>query len=115
MFNDIGTKLKVVAIIFFILEAVASFWVGISLLDEGELTGILFLIIGPLLGWISACFIYGFGEIIDKICDIERNTRNVEIKSKAKCRIDKLEQLRTQGVINEEEYQIQRAEIIDKL
>lgn len=34
----------------------------------------------PLLAWASTRLLYGFGELIDKVCDIEKNTRGGERK-----------------------------------
>ena len=47
---------------------------------------------------------------IDKASDIERNTRGGERKSEAQAKVDserigKIEKLRSQGLITEEEYQ----------
>ena len=64
----------------------------------------------PFLIWLSSLTIYAFGELVEKICDIERNTcsdvRKSDAQSKiANERISKIENLRSQGLITEEEYQ----------
>lgn len=92
MFDNIGKKIKslakvlcwigiiayvIIAIILFILSE-EVFW------REPELCitlGFIFLIVGPLMSWINSFFMYGFGELIDKTCDIERNTRIGEKQS----------------------------------
>ena len=118
MFDNIGKKIKSLAsilcwvgIIAYVIAAIIMIAIGV---DEYEdvLTafGVILLFVGPLMSWISSFFMYGFGELIDKACDIERNTRGGEIKSVAQTkveteRIDKIEKLRSQGLITEEEYQ----------
>lgn len=115
MYTNIGKKIKGLAIALFILETIGAFITGfiLMLLDEDLiLSGFLTIVITPLAAWIGSWLLYGFGELIDKICDIERNTRvrGSEKKSEVQTRIDdvrisKLEKLRAQGLITEEEYQ----------
>ena len=87
MYDDIGKKIKGLAKGIFIAEAVASFIGGVALIaidDDLVLYGLLAMFIGPLVAWVSSWLLYGFGELVDKTCDIELNTRggvkNVEVK-----------------------------------
>ena len=110
MFDNIGGKIKGLAKVLFWLETIAAAIVGLGLVDGSEGLSLLFALVGVLVAWISAWFLYGFGEIIDKLCDIERNTRGGERKSEAQAKVDserigKIEKLRSQGLITEEEYQ----------
>lgn len=119
MFDNIGKKIKSLAsvlcwvgIIAYVILAIIMFAIAADAYDE-ELyitLGVIFLFVGPLMSWVSSFFMYGFGELIDKACDIERNTRGGERKSAAQAkveteRIEKLERLRSQDLITEEEYQ----------
>ena len=113
MFDDIGKKIKSLAtilcwvgIIAYVIAAIVMFSIDDDLIG----IGFLLLIVGPLMSWVGSFFMYGFGELIDKACDIERNTRGGERKSVAQAkveteRIEKLERLRSQDLITEEEYQ----------
>ena len=113
MFNNISGQIKGLAKVLFWLEVIAAVITGIALMAIDEdliLFGLLALILGPVVAWVSSCLLYGFGEIIDKLCDIERNTRSGERKSEAQSKVDserinKIEKLRSQGLITEEEYQ----------
>lgn len=121
MFDNIGKKIKTLANVLCWVGIVASVITAIIMfimVEEGPYRteglymglGFAFLIGGPLSSWVSSFFMYGFGELIDKACDIERNTRSGERKSVAQTkieteRIDKIEKLRSQGLITEEEYQ----------
>ncbi len=110
MFKDIGGKIKVFTKVLLLLEAVAAVVVGFALIEVTDGLSLLYAIAGVIVAWISSCFIYGFGEIIDKLCDIERNTRSGEKKSEAQTKVDnrrmsKIEKLRAQGLITEAEYQ----------
>ena len=97
-----------------------------SKLDTIYLTvGILLVILGPVFSWLASVPIYGFGELIDKATAIEhntrggapinqattteQNTRSNEITTVAQHnenaeRIRRIEKLRSQGLITEEEY-----------
>lgn len=114
MYDNIGRKIKLLAKISFIILAVASVITGAVLLGTGEEIGLIIglpiLFAGPLLAWISSWLLYGYGELIEKACEIERNTRGGERKSEAQAKIDserinRIEKLRSDGLITEEEYQ----------
>ena len=113
MYDNIGKKIKSLAKWTFIVEAIAAIITGISLLVADEdliLAGLLTFFCGPIVAWVSSWLLYGFGEIIDKLCDIEFNTRSSARKSPVKTtqdreRINKLDKLLSQGLITEEEYQ----------
>ncbi|MBO4501001.1 MAG: hypothetical protein J5760_02065, partial [Clostridia bacterium] len=82
MFNNIGKKIKVFAIVIFILFALADIAVGIVLLatarhaDDFLPIALPIMLVGPVLAWITSCFVYGFGELIDKTSEVARNTRH---------------------------------------
>ena len=113
MYDNIGGKIKGLAKATFIVEAIAAVITGIALMasDEDMIpVGLLVMVAGPIVAWVSSWLLYGFGELIDKTCDIERNTRGGERKSEAQAKVDserisKIEKLRSQGLITEEEYQ----------
>lgn len=113
MYDNIGGKIKGLAKAIFIVLTIAAVIAGIALMasDEDMIPiGLLIMLGGPLVTWVSSWLLYGFGELIDKTCDIARNTHGGEKKSEAQSKVDyervgKIERLRSQGLINEEEYQ----------
>ena len=113
MYDNIGGKIKGLAIAIFIIETIAALITGIALIasDEDMIPiGFLAIVVVPLVAWVSSWLLYGFGELIDKACDIERNTckgkRKSETQEKEDSeRINKLVELHSQGLITEEEYQ----------
>ncbi len=79
MFENVGGKLKVLAQVIFYIELIVIIFIGILLLGNGIETlwiAVLVIVVGGLLAWISSWFLYGFGEIVDKVGKIEENTRN---------------------------------------
>ena len=82
MYDNIGGKLKGLAIAVFIIEAIAAVIIGIDLaVGDQMLFGVLILILGPIVAWISTWLLYGFGEMYDMLCDIKQNTRPATSKS----------------------------------
>ena len=113
IYQNIGKKIKGLAIAMFIAEAVTLVIWGMVLIAIDEYLiaiGLLMVFFGPLVAWISTWLLYAFGELVDKATAIERNTRKTENKSQTQAKIDyerinRLENLRAQGLISEEEYQ----------
>lgn len=112
MYDNIGGKIKGLAKVIFIIEAAICVIAGLVLASEDE-AGILLLLLGPAVAWISSWLLYGFGELIEKTSVIAYNTSNANKTAPAPApqvnadveRIRKLQSLRAQGLISEEEYQ----------
>ena len=86
MYKNVGKKIKalakIVCIIGIVLTVVCALIIIVLSFDAGDtelyFTGVIYLIIAPILWYIGSLTTYGFGELIDKVCDIERNTRKEE-------------------------------------
>ena len=77
MYDNIGEKIKGLGKAAFIVEVIVAAIVGIALLASDEdliLTGLLVLLVGPIVAWVSSWLLYGFGELIDRVCEIAKNT-----------------------------------------
>ena len=68
MFEDIGGKMKTVAMTMFILGCIASVIGAFTL-------GWFVIIIGPLFSWLGSIGLYGMGELIDE------TTRNCRVNN----------------------------------
>lgn len=74
MYENIGDKIKAVAVIGCILEIIACVIVGISLISNSSsynhtaTAGWIIMIVGSLGAWIGSFCLYGFGELIEKTC-----------------------------------------------
>ena len=78
MYDNIGGQIKGLAKAVFIVEAIAAVITGIALMasDEDMIPiGLLVMVVGPLVAWVSSWLLYGFGELIDKVCEIATNTK----------------------------------------
>ncbi len=124
MFENIGKKIKGFIAGIFWCEAIIAIGIGVLLAEETEGISILIAVGFILVAWISSWLIYGFGEIIDKLSEIEQNTRgmrtipatqvqpqvyherNIKPEKISKDeRIKNLEHLRSKGLITEDGYQ----------
>lgn len=132
MYENIGRKIKGLATTMFVIMAILYGIVGIVMMataaEAGVIVGLLVMVGGFFLSWIGSWLLYGFGELIEKTCEIERNTRrnnptyvqnNYNARSdntdyatdQAKTvnvpseRFARLQALRDKGIITEEEYQ----------
>ena len=69
MFENIGGKIKGLAVVIFIILTIAAVIAAFFLIGTGNdgsvLFGILLLIIGPLTALITSWFLYGFGQLIE--------------------------------------------------
>lgn len=68
MFDNIGRKIKNLAVITCVLEIIASIIIGIILIESGDddaIIGITTILAGPFAAWISSFFVYGFGQLIE--------------------------------------------------
>lgn len=92
MYDNIGSKIKTLAIWSFVVEAFAAIIGGIAVLGDQGLGdgwwGLLILILGPIVAWVSSWVLYGFAEIIDTLCEIEHNTRGRERKSEERIKVE---------------------------
>ena len=83
MYNNIGVKIKVLARIIAWIGIIGSIITGWNLsveysgyygAEDKVAIGLSVFLGGPLLSWISSCFIYGFGELIEKTTEIANYT-----------------------------------------
>ena len=77
MYEDIGGKMKGLASTVMIVESIAAVITGIAMIVVDEyliLFGLLTIVLGPAVAWISSWLLYGFGEIIDYLGIIAENS-----------------------------------------
>ncbi len=66
MFKDIGVKIKDLARFLSVVGIVASIIFGIGIFQNVNAgTGMLVIICGPIVSWISSWLLFGFGELVD--------------------------------------------------
>ena len=87
MFENVGEKIRNYAKGLFIVQVVMYIIGGIVMVavSDGEagliIAGLVMLLLGWVIAWLNSVFIYGFGELIVKTTEIERNTRGIQKQS----------------------------------
>lgn len=108
MFTNIGKKIKTLAQIICGLGIGISVITGFILIAQDEDTlfvGVLILLLGSLFSWIGSFMTYGFGEIIERLTNIDskllvrRGSVNID-----NGKIEMLKKWKEQGLINDAEY-----------
>ena len=109
MFDRIGSKIKGLASVITWIGIIVSCISGFALISGGDeqiLIGIIVMIVGSLVAWISSFLLYGFGELIEKTCIIEeRLSLHPQMQSVQECRNSELDELFRKGIISKEEYE----------
>ena len=72
MFDNIGRKIKNLAIVLCFIDIISCIIFGVSLIIQSSrsnptaFTGWIILILGPFVAWVCSFTLYGFGELIEK-------------------------------------------------
>lgn len=66
MFDEIGSKIKILAVVVCVLGIIASVTWGIALFFDSFLIGLLVIAVGGLCSWTGSFTLYGFGELIEE-------------------------------------------------
>ena len=120
MYDNIGGKLKTLAEIQFWIVAIASAIVGIVMLVSEMVLGLLFLLGVPVVAWVASWLLYGFGELVEKVCHIEgklcNGTTGTTVGNKTviapiDSRTKDIMELHRQGMITDGEYEQAMAKI----
>ena len=109
MFDRIGSKIKGLSSIITWLGIIISCVSGFVLISGGDeqiLIGIIVMVVGSLMAWISSFLLYGFGELIEKTCIIaERLSLHPQMQSVQDVHNSELDELLRKGIISKEEYE----------
>lgn len=76
MFQNISDKIKTLAIVCTVIGILGSIIGGIVLCTVDLIAvGIIVMLLGSIFSWIASFVLYGFGELIEKTCEIAKNTK----------------------------------------
>ena len=78
MYDNIGAKVKRLAVVTFIIETICSICFGFGIIAKDNVTdGLVILIIGPLVAWVSSWVLYAIGLSAEKSCQNELRTKQI--------------------------------------
>lgn len=80
MFENVGAKIKLLAKIVCTIEIIACIIIGLYFLMGPEEPIVFFIcvVVGSISSWAFSLFIYGFGELIEKVTFIANNIKQLE-------------------------------------
>lgn len=105
LFEKTGHKIKVMAVVLFVLEVVICIISAIILLVSNALGyAALVFFCGPLVAWMSSIITYGFGIVVEKISSIEITLQTPDKSLSQEERIKKAQDLLDNNQITAEEY-----------
>ena len=76
LYGNIGGKIKTLAKILFVVEAIAAVITGL-VLAAYDIIYIFILPAGPVVAFVTSWILYAFGELVEKTSDNEANTRAI--------------------------------------
>ena len=106
MFRNIGAKIKTLAIIFFVGEVILSFIAAVAVGQEERdpLAAMIVLITGCLVAWIANFFVYGFGQLIVHMKNVDEKLSGINLTKKTISKKDQIKQWLDEGLVSEDEY-----------
>ena len=95
MFNNIGSKIKFLAIVLTVINMISFIILGFIFIFSGvayaPLYGLIIIIVGCVVSWITSFVLYGYGELIDKTTETAKNSE--QLLTVALQTVEKTEQL----------------------
>ena len=85
LYGNIGKKLKTIAVVATVILSVACVICGIVLLANSDgyywFYAVPMIFVGPIIFWLSSLVLYAFGEVVEKLVQIEENTRYSKVNN----------------------------------
>ena len=94
MYDNIGRKIMglakflcIVGIILSIISGLSMIYIGAESYTAEYLiyVGVVEIILGPIVAWISSFVLYGFGDLVDRVRNIEASA-HVKVSSNPYCK-----------------------------
>ena len=86
MFDQIGQRIKTLAVVITVIGMIISVIMGCDYIfnKSRRIYGLIIIVGGIIASYIGSFILYGFGEIIDKLCDISKSLNEQKILAVAK-------------------------------
>ncbi len=84
MFDNIGKKIKILAVVITWIGIAICVFIGIGLFSlHNNTAGVAVILAGSLLSWLLSFVLYGFGEIVDTALWLRKNGLNYDLANQA--------------------------------
>ncbi len=77
MYNNIGGKLKTLAVVGCVLGIITFFILGIIMGEESPLIAIIYVVIGSFCSWLGSLATYGLGECCEQLEYLRNETSSL--------------------------------------
>lgn len=86
MFDQIWQRIKTLAVVLTVIGMIISVIAGCDYIfnKSRRIYGLIIIVGGIIASWVGSFILYGFGEIIDKLCDISQSLNEQKILFAAK-------------------------------
>lgn len=73
LYSNIGKKLMTFAVVIAIIFTALGVIAGLAMMTQSIAGGLVFIIVYPIIGYISSLSFYAYGKIVQSVENIERN------------------------------------------
>lgn len=73
LYSNIGKKLMTFAVVIAILFTALGVIAGLAMMTQSIAGGLVFIIVYPILGYISSLSFFAYGKLVQSVENIERN------------------------------------------
>jgi ABC-type multidrug transport system fused ATPase/permease subunit len=107
LYANIGYKVKCLAFMSCIVEAIGAIIGGIALLVDKQWWGIVVILAGPVAAWVTTWVLYAFGELVDKVSYVDPPMQKENIQE-PKAHSDRVESKEQKQIASAEKKQRQQ-------
>ena len=82
LYNNIGRKIQHLAFWGFVVEAIGAVVGGVAMLIDENAVGIVLLIVGPIVAWVSSWLLYAFGQLVENVAHMDEAQSTATARAK---------------------------------
>lgn len=76
LYSNIGKKLMTFAVVIAVIVAVIGIFAGLVMMTQSIVGGLIFIILYPIIGYVSSLTLYAFGKLVQSAENIEQHLLN---------------------------------------
>jgi|GEM_PF-4252654 len=76
LYSNIGKKLMTFAVVIAVIIATIGIFEGLVMMKQSIVGGLIFIILYPIIGYVSSLTLYAFGKLVQSAENIEQHLLN---------------------------------------
>ena len=76
LYSNIGKKLMTFAVVIAVIIAAIGIIAGLVMMTQNIVSGLIFIILYPIIGYVSSLALYAFGKLVQSTENIEKHLLN---------------------------------------